>query len=174
MNPHRVFRSTAAVAIAFGGALSAHALLAGCASSSQPPPGTEAQARSAAPAESGGRRHGPPPAAFDACKGKPVGEACTVQWHDGEIHGKCETPPPGAPQSGSVCRPEGKHPHHHGPPPEKVFAACDGKGAGDACSVAFERGTVEGSCMAPRWVDGGAGRLLCAPARGHKHHDGGT
>jgi hypothetical protein len=173
-------RSSLAVALASSGALAAYMVVAGCGSGTQEnPPNTQAQAQTAAPSDSPGEghhHHTPPPAAFDACKAKAVGDACTVAWKDGEIQGKCETLPAGSEQSGPACRPEGWRGggRPHGPPPEIVFAACDGKATGDACSVTFERGTVQGSCMAPRFADGGAGRLLCAPAHHHKHADGGT
>jgi hypothetical protein len=171
-------RSSFVAALGLGSLAAVH--VAGCGSTPQTPqtpPGTEAQGDNSATGDptGDGRRHHrlPPPAAFDACKDKAVGAECSATLPHGEIHGKCETPPPGSSQAGPACRPEGgPGGRHHGPPPEVVFAACDAKAAGDACSVTFERGTVEGSCMAPRH-DGGAGRLLCAPAH-HKHADGGT
>ncbi len=116
----------------------------------------------------------PPPAAFEACKDKAVGDGCTATFHEMEISGKCAAPPAGASQSTPACRPEGGPRHgRRGPPPEIVFAACDGKAAGDACTVAFERGTVQGSCMAPR-RDAGVERLLCAAARRHEQGPGST
>ena len=180
MTDTSLLRSSFALALTLGGAALAH--LAGCGSgtSATPPATPTAQAEGDLSATgdvaSDGKRHHrpPPPAAFDACKDKAVGAECTATLRDREIHGKCETPPAGSPQSGPACRPEGgARGRHHGPPPEKVFAACDGKVAGDACSVEHERGAVQGSCMAPR-MDGGAGRLLCAATHGHKHADGGT
>jgi spore coat protein H len=172
-------RSSLAAALALGGIAVLH--VAGCGSSAATTPpsaaASQGQGDTSAPGDVGmdGKRHRrpPPPEAFAACKDKAIGADCTATMHDRELHGKCEAPPEGSPQSGPACRPEGgPHGRHHGPPPEIVFAACDGKGAGDACSVAFERGTVQGSCMAPR-MDGGAGRLLCAAAHGHKHADAG-
>jgi hypothetical protein len=152
------------------------ALVAGCGSGQEAPPSTatQAQAEGATPGAGGAHhRHMPPPAAFDACKDKAVGAACTVTLHDDEIAGKCEAPPEGSSQTTPACRPEGGPRHRpHGPPPEIVFAACNGKTAGDACSVAFERGNVDGSCMAPRHADAGAERLLCAPAHPHGHQTG--
>lgn len=148
-----------------------HALVTGCGGSQETPPNTSAQAETARSPD-GHHHHMPPPEAFEACKGKAIDEACNVQLHDREIVGKCAAPPPGAAQSTPACRPEGgpRHRKHHGPPPEIVFAACNGKSAGDACSVAFERGTVSGSCMAPRHAqDAGVERLLCAPAHPHRH-----
>jgi len=149
----------------------AFAFVAGCGSGQEAPPNTsaQAQAESAEPAPAGGRgshrRHMPPPAAFEACKDKAIGTACTVELREHEINGKCEAPPAGSPQTTPACRPEGGPRHRRrGAPPEIMFAACDGKAAGDGCTVTSERGTVQGSCMAPR-RDAGAERLLCAPAR---------
>lgn len=150
-----------------------YAFVVGCGSSSQePPPNTTAQAESTG---AGGHHHLPPPEAFDACKGKVIDDACSVQMADREITGKCASPPPGSAQTTPACRPEGGARHrggHHGPPPEKVFAACDGKAAGDECSVEFEKGALKGACLAPRHADAGAERLLCAPAHPHKREGG--
>ena len=172
---HWIRSSLAAGCVALG---AMYAFVAGCGSGNQEsPPSTQAQAQTTAPGESapgaGGmhHRHMPPPAAFDACKSKAVGDACTVSLHDREINGKCESPPPGSEQAGPACRPEGMR-HRHGPPPEAVFAACDGKAEGDACSVVHEHGTAQGSCKAPRF-DGGTARLLCAAAHGRGHGDAG-
>lgn len=52
----------------------------------------------------------PPPEAFTACESKTAGEACTVSFHDREIHGVCETERDG---KRLFCRPEGPPP----PPP---------------------------------------------------------
>jgi hypothetical protein len=153
-----------------------YAFVAGCGSSQEPPPNTatQAQAESTPPDESGGpprHHHTPPPAAFEACKDKAVGTACTVQIHDGEINGTCEAPPPGSSQTTPACRPAGGPRHHHGPPPEAVFAACDGKADGDACSVTLDTRTIDGSCRMPHH-DAGSPRLLCAPAHPHKNEGG--
>src|SRR5262249_8546115 len=122
------------VAGAVGLGLAGTYAVSGCGSGTQEnPPATQAQAGSTPPSRTGAHHHHtPPPAAFDACKSKAVGDACTVAWHDGEIQGKCAAPPEGAPQSGPACRPEGHRGRHHGPPPEVVFAACDGKTEGDS------------------------------------------
>src|ERR1700733_7626280 len=121
-----------------------------CGSGQEAPPntGAQAQADNAAPAAAGSdghHHHLPPPAAFDACKDKAVGADCTVMIHDDEINGKCENPPPGSSQNAPACRPERQHKKPHGPPPEAVFAACDGKTSGDACTVQFESKAVNGS-----------------------------
>jgi hypothetical protein len=98
-----------------------YAFVVGCGSSSQEaPPNTTAQAESKG---AGGHHHLPPPEAFDACKGKAVDDACSIQMADREISGKCASPPPGSSQTTPACRPEGGPRHrggHHGPPPEKV------------------------------------------------------
>ncbi|MDB5220404.1 MAG: hypothetical protein JWO86_8331 [Myxococcaceae bacterium] len=155
-----------------------YAFISGCGAGQEAPPNTPAQtgaqAESVAPDDAGGpgshHHRLPPPAAFEACRAKGAGDACTVDMQDREVSGKCAAPPPGSSQTTLACRPEGGPRHKtQGPRPEIVFAACDGKAAGDACTVTFERGTVQGSCMAPRH-DAGAERLLCAAA--HRHGPG--
>lgn len=161
-------------------ATATYAFISGCGSGQEAPPstpsqtGAQAEAVAAGGAEGPGSHHRrePPPAAFEACRAKGAGDACTVDMPDREISGKCAAPPPGSSQTTLVCRPEGGPRHKpQGPRPEIVFAACDGKAAGDACTVTFERGTVSGSCMAPRH-DAGAERLLCAAARHHGQGSG--
>ena len=47
-----------------------------------------------------------PPAAFDACQGKGVGDACTVTFGNKQIEAKCAATPDGK----VACRPErGEH-----------------------------------------------------------------
>jgi hypothetical protein len=147
-------------------------------------PATQTQAQSAATtaddgAPGGKRPHqhpGPPPAAFEACVSKAVGDACTVTFGDESLAGKCVAPPSGAPDARIVCRPD-KMPEHkpghggpggHGPgghaPPPEVFAACDGKAADTACSVTLGDRTLEGTCKAPP-PGVNETRLGCAPSR---------
>jgi hypothetical protein len=58
-------------------------------------------------AEPGGhRKHELPPAAFDACQGKGVGDACTVQFKDKQFEAKCAAVPDGR----LACRREHKKP----------------------------------------------------------------
>src|SRR4051812_46173678 len=77
----------------------------------------------AALAQGGDRpHHAPPPAAFDACKGKKAADACEVTFGERTMAGKCAATPDGQ----LACRPE--------PPPE-MKKACEGKKEGDACSV---------------------------------------
>lgn len=142
-------------------------------------PATQTQAQSAtteASAGSEGKRpppphHGPPPEAFDACQSKAVGDVCTVTFGGESLTGKCVAPPDG--DARIHCRPdklpEGHHPggkggHPHGPPPEAIFTACDGKAADAACTVTLGDRTIEGTCKAPPpGVEGT--RLGCVPAR---------
>ena len=158
--PRRTFSITShrlALGTAIVGTLAATAALAiGCAPDNYHTPFSswsaaeakpEAEGAQAAPAEPGGdhMHHMPPPQAFDACKEKQAGDACNVQLGENEIAGKCDPAPPGAVQGGLACRPDGEARRHHGPPPEIVFAACNGKTAGDPCSVEHESRTVNGS-----------------------------
>jgi len=56
-------------------------------------------------AEHKGKRE-QPPAAFDACQGKGVGDACTVTFGEKQIEAKCAAAPDGR----LACRPErGEH-----------------------------------------------------------------
>ncbi|HWZ92937.1 MAG TPA: hypothetical protein VNW92_28925 [Polyangiaceae bacterium] len=67
-----------------------------------------ATADSAEPLASGEHRgkHELPPAAFDACQGKAVGDACTVTFRDKPIEAKCAAAPDGR----LACMPEhGEH-----------------------------------------------------------------
>src|SRR5262245_7910945 len=116
----------------------------------------------AQPGEGGGRgpggggrgdgRRGPPPAAFDACKGKKVDAACEVTFGDRKMNGKCaETE-----DKKLVCRPD----RAMGGPPPELLKACEKKKEGDACSAAFGDRKVEGKCQTGR-----AGALMCRPVR---------
>lgn len=61
-----------------------------------------------APRPAGGPRghRGPPPEAFAACEGVPVGDACTVPRGDDAIEGHCLTPP-WDDEAPAACVPEG-------------------------------------------------------------------
>ena len=170
------------------GAIAAIGLAACTGATATSDPQTQSQAQSATPAEGSGgegkhppprHHHGPPPEALEACRSKAVGDACTVTFGKESLAGKCVTPPAppsGAPDGASapvVCRPD-KMPEHgpgggpggrpHGPPPEEVFAACDGKAADAACSVTLGDHTIEGTCRAaPPTMN--ETRLGCAPSR---------
>ena len=52
-----------------------------------------------------------PPEAYAACESKAEGDACMVQIHEHEVHGKCA---PDREGKGLFCRPEGMPP---APPP---------------------------------------------------------
>jgi hypothetical protein len=83
--------------------------------------------------------HQPPQQAFDACKSKASGDACTVTFGDKTVDGTCKAHPEGA--TTLAC-----HPAHMGPPPEAI-AACTSKAANDACTVTFKDGkTMAGTC----------------------------
>lgn len=64
--------------------------------------------------------------------------------------------------------------HHRGPPPE-AFTACEGKAAGDACTVTHDDQTLTGTCVAPP-ADAPDARIACRPDNmpegGRPHGDG--
>jgi hypothetical protein len=93
--------------------------------------------------------HGPPPAAFDACKGKSADDACEVTLGDHTVQGTCAQ----TPDQRLACRPA--------PPPEAIDA-CAGKSDGDTCSVQAGPHQFQGSC---RKGPGGGDKLACAPSR---------
>jgi hypothetical protein len=67
----------------------------------------------AAPLASPALADGPPPLppeAYAACESKAEGDACTVQFHGGEVHGQCA---PDREGKGLFCRPDRMPP----PPP---------------------------------------------------------
>ena len=49
----------------------------------------------------GGKHHGPPPAAFDACKGKAEGDVCTFKGRKRTVEGTCQ---PARKVEALVCR----------------------------------------------------------------------
>jgi hypothetical protein len=63
--------------------------------------------------ETGERRPGPPPAAFEACSGKASGDSCTVSFRDRTISGTCKTIPQ---EDRLLCVPDHAPP---GPPPDR-------------------------------------------------------
>ena len=105
----------------------------------QPPGGGEGK----------GERRGPPPQAFDACKGKKADDACEVTFGERKATGKCAT------------MPEGKLACRVAPPPE-MLKACEGKKEGDACSAAMPDRKVEGTCQKGRM---GGEKLVCRGRR---------
>jgi hypothetical protein len=94
-----------------------------------------------------GHHRKPPPAAFDACKGKKADEACEVTFGERKMTGKCASMP-----DGMVCRPD----HPMGPPPE-MLAACEKKKEGEACKATMGEHSVEGTCQKSRRGD----HLIC-------------
>ena len=106
----------------------------------------------------GGRHHGPPPEAVEACNGKSEGTACTVSFDGKSLNGTCSNGPH---RSDTIaCRPEGGPGGHHGPPPE-ASAACSGKAEGATCSFTHHDRTLEGTCRTGPNGDA----LACAPQR---------
>src|ERR1700754_1285966 len=61
----------------------------------------------------------------------------------------------------------GEHPHGKRELPPAAFDACQGKNAGDACTVQFGTRTVEAQCSAAP-----DGRLACHPQGKHKKPEG--
>lgn len=78
------------------------ALLGSSVAAADPPPG----------GPPGGRGHGPPQVAFDACVNRAAGAACTVQLPGRALEGTCTT----FGDRGLACRPNGVPPFG-GPPP---------------------------------------------------------
>lgn len=66
---------------------------------------------SADPPPNGGRGHGPPQAAFEACVNHSEGATCSVQLPDRTVEGTCAA----FADRGLACRPNGMPPHG-GPP----------------------------------------------------------
>jgi hypothetical protein len=50
---------------------------------------------------------------------------------------------------------------HRGPPPE-AFAACEGKAAGDACTIAHDDQSITGTCLSPP-AEAPDTRIVCRP-----------
>lgn len=63
--------------------------------------------------------------------------------------------------SGATANAGGKDTHHRGPPPE-AFTACEGKAAGDACTVTHGNDSISGTCASPP-PDASDTRLACRP-----------
>jgi len=105
-----------------------------------------AGARSGRAESDEGHHRKPPPAAFDACKGKKADDVCEVTFHEHKMNGKCAASP-----DGLVCRPE-----HMGPPAQLV-AACENKKEGEACKATMGERSMEGTCQKGRHGD----QLIC-------------
>jgi hypothetical protein len=89
----------------------------------------------------------PPPAAFEACKGKQVEDACQVTFGQRTLNGKCAAGPEGR----LACRPE---------PPRELAKACEGKQENDSCSVQMGDHSFDGHCHKAH-----GDKLICRPAR---------
>ncbi len=89
--------------------------------------------------------HGPPPEAYQACKGKSLGGKAEFVNPRGEtVAGVCLNDGSGK----MVLRPDHPPGGHHGPPPE-AYQACAGKTAGNAAQLTGPKGeTVQGTCEA--------------------------
>lgn len=81
-------------------------------------------------------------------------------------------------QSSGATENAGREQHHRGPPPE-AFTACEGKAAGDACTVTHGSDSISGTCASPP-PDAPDTRLACRPDHmpeggppGHDHAGGG-
>jgi hypothetical protein len=102
-------------------------------------------------------RRTPPPAAFEACDGKSVADACSVSFGERRMDGVCQAADDGR----LFCRPA----RPLGPPPEAV-EACREKQVGASCAVKLgppgREHSVEGTCAAG---PDGAGPLACRPER---------
>ena len=114
-------------------------------------------------ADAGPRRPppGPPPqAAIDACNGKSAGDDCSFSADGRTLDGKCVAPPPGAPAGAPalVCAPPPP------PPPPEAIDACNGKSAGDDCTVTTPDGnSIAGKCVAPPPGAPADAQLACMP-----------
>jgi hypothetical protein len=97
-----------------------------------------------------GRRRGPPPEAFTACKDKQAAEACEVVRGEHTMAGTCQA----TPDRGLACRPD-----HPPGPPAALEAACASKQEGDACQATLPEHTIDGRCQRSR--HGTA--LVCRP-----------
>jgi hypothetical protein len=84
------------------------------------------------------------------------------------VLGCSKTPPPGeAPAEGSAALGHGPGPRQV---PSEAYTACDGKKAGDACTVKHGDQTLNGQCSSP--PEGAADtRLNCRPERPEKKPD---
>jgi hypothetical protein len=117
-------------------------------------------------------------AALAACDGKIPGDMCKMTVGNGSMEGVCEVPEGDADKAMLACRlaapPQGRPPEGTmapspqegapgGMPPEEVFTACDGKKAGDACSVKMGDRALDGTCAVPP-ESAQDSRLSCRPS----------
>jgi hypothetical protein len=66
----------------------------------------------AEPDQQSGKRHGPPPQAFEVCAEQTEGATCSFPGRRGDVTGSCIIPPRG--EAELVCAPEGGPPRDHG------------------------------------------------------------
>lgn len=99
---------------------------------------------------------GPPPEMLDACNGSAAGDSCTVTLKGHAIDGTCRAGPTA--EAPLACFPKGPPP---GVPAEAVDA-CNGRAAGDSCSVTLSDRAIEGTCRSDPHRDGS---LVCLPAK---------
>ena len=69
--------------------------VAACKSEKSDEPAVDSTTQPVSSGESGHHKHEVPPAAFDACQGKGLGDACTVQFKDKQFEAKCAAVPDG-------------------------------------------------------------------------------
>ncbi len=108
-----------------------------------------------AEAQNAHRWHGPPPAAFEACKEKKSGDACKFEARERKLEGTCGAAPKA--QDKLVCIPAKLKQMR-----EAAMKACEAKKDGDACSVETPKGKRDGTC---RKTPHSGDKLMCAPKR---------
>jgi hypothetical protein len=69
--------------------------VAACKSEKSDEPAVDSTTQPVSSGEAGHHKHEVPPAAFDACQGKGLGDACTVQFKDKQFEAKCAAVPDG-------------------------------------------------------------------------------
>jgi len=93
---------------------------------------------------------GPPPELVEACKGKKVGDSCSLIFGGRSVTGVCLR----GRNDVVMCGPSDKPSE----PPAEMFDACKGKKERDACTSPIEGQAVPGHCTS--WK---GKRLLCRP-----------
>jgi hypothetical protein len=97
----------------------------------------------------------PPPEMVQACSGYAAGDSCSVTLNGHTIEGTCRSGPDA--EAPLACFPKGPPP---GVPLRGVVEACDGRAAGDSCSVTSNDRTIDGTCRTDPHRDGS---LVCFP-----------
>jgi hypothetical protein len=103
-----------------------------------------ALAASSAKAQADGSRAagGPSPEMVEACNGSAAGDACTVTLKGQTLDGTCRPGPTS--EAPLACFPKGPPP---GVPMREAVDACNGRAAGDVCSVALTDRSIDGTCQ---------------------------